>query len=206
MKPNIARLSASEFLDWDANTRVKHEYVDGEIYAMSGASRRHNLIVTNLIHHARRAADARARCQVFGPDMKVRIERRNSFYYPDLSVCCDPTDRHERYLVRPCFIAEVLSPSTAAIDRREKRVSYATLESIREYVIVEQDRMRVELYQRAGKTLRGYLLSEPDDALESTCLGLRMPLRQVYEGVEFPPGVAESDPAEYFPVQIEAHA
>lgn len=201
MKPKLAQLTAAEFLDWEAKSSIKHEYVDGEIFAMPGASRSHNLVVTNLIHHARIAADRRAQCQIFGPDMKVRVERRNSFYYPDLSICCDPSDRHELYLVRPCFIVEVLSPSTAAVDRREKRLSYSTLESLREYVIVEQGRMRVELYQHAESGFRGYLLSEPDHELESTCLGMRLPLRQVYEGVEFPAGVAEPDPAEYFPVQ-----
>jgi Uma2 family endonuclease len=206
MKPKLAQLTAAEFLDWDANTPIKHEYVDGEIFVMSGASRRHNLVVTNLIHCARDAARRRAGCQVFGPDMKVYVERRNSFYYPDLSVCCDPSDRHELYLVRPCFIVEVLSPSTAAVDRREKRLSYATLESLREYAIVEQDRMRVELYQRTEAGLRGYLLSESDHEIESTCLGMRLSLRQAYEGVEFPTGVAEPDPAEYFPVQVEVHA
>ena len=201
MEPRLAQLTVAEFLDWDATTSIKHEYVDGEVYAMAGASRRHNLVVTNLIRHARAAADPRAHCQIFGPDMKVRVERRNSFYYPDLSVCCDPSDRHESYLVRPCFIVEVLSPATAAVDRREKRMSYSTLESLREYVIVEQDRMRVELYQRNGAGFRGYLLSEPDHEIESSCLGMRLPLRQAYEGVEFPAGVAEPDPAEYFPVQ-----
>lgn len=173
---------------------------------MTGASRRPNLIATNLTRHARTAADRRAQCQVFGPDMKVYVERRNSFYYPDLSVCCDLGDRHEQYLARPCFIVEVLSPSTAAIDRREQRVSYSTLESLREYVIVERDRMRVEVYRRTGSALRGYLLCAPDEELGSTCLGMRVPLRKLYEGVALPPGVTEPDPAEYFPVRIEARA
>ncbi len=202
MKPKPAQLSSAEYLEWESKSQLKHEYVDGEIYAMSGATRRHNLIASNLIRHARTAADI-GKCQVFGSDMKAHVEVRNSFYYPDLSVCCDPSDRHELYSVRPCFIAEILSPSTAAIDRREKRVNYLTLASLREYAIVDQDRMRVELYRRecearqASVAWRGYLLSEPDDVMESSCLSMRLSLLEIYEGVELPSGVAEPEPPEY---------
>ena len=124
----------------------------------------------------------RKECQVFGSDMKVYVETHNSFYYPDLSVCCDRSDRHELFLTRPCFIAEVLSPSTASIDRREKRASYATLESLREYLIVDQDRLRVELYRREGSGWQGYVLNQ---------------LQQIYEGVEFSQSVSESETPEY---------
>ncbi len=202
MKTRPVQLSAAEYLDWESKSKFKHEYVDGELYAMSGATRRHNLIASNLVSHTR-AASRRRGCQVFGSDMKVHIEARNSFYYPDLSVCCDPNDRHELYLVRPCFIVEILSPSTAAIDRREKRVSYSSLASLLEYAIVNQDRMRVELYRRESEdrqgsaAWRGYLLSELDDVVESSCLSMRLSLTEIYEGVELPSGVAEPEPPEY---------
>jgi Uma2 family endonuclease len=105
--------------------------VDGEVYAMAGAKRRHNLLATNLVHAARAAAGL-GDCQVFGSGMKVYVEAHNCFYYPDLSVCRDRDDRGELFLTRPCFIVEVMSPATASVDRREKRASYATLESLRE--------------------------------------------------------------------------
>lgn len=192
MQPKPAPLSPAEYLEHEQHSPVKREYVDGEIYAMSGAKRRHNLIAAALIRHAGNKAALVGDCQVFGSDMKVYVEAHNSFYYPDLSVCCDPTDRNELFLTRPCFIVEVTSPSTASIDRREKRASYATLESLREYVIVDQDRMRVELYRREASGWRGYVLDQPDDAVESSCLGLQLTLAQIYEGVELPPpGVGE---------------
>lgn len=196
MKPKAAPLSPDAYLEWESKMPTKHEYVDGEIHAMSGASRRHNLIATNLIYHAKVAAEGRGGCQVFGADMKTRVELRNCFYYPDLSVCCDPSDRHELYLVRPCFLVEILSPATAAIDRREKRVAYATLASLREYVIVDQNRMRVESYRRAASGWRGYLLDRPEDLIESSCLEMRLPLERVYLEVEFP-DIAEPEPPEY---------
>lgn len=198
MQPKPAPLSPAEYLEREQQSAVKCEYVDGEIYAMSGATRRHNLIAAALVRHAGNTAAVRRECQVFGSDMKVYVETHNSFYYPDLSVCCDRTDRNELFLTRPCFIVEVASPSTASIDRREKRASYATLDSLREYVIVDQDRMRVELYRREAGGWRGYLLDRPDDVVKSSCLGLHLTLSQIYEGVELPPpGVAEPQYAEY---------
>jgi len=196
MQPKPAPLSPAEYLEREEKCPTKSEYVDGEIYAMSGAKRRHNLISSNLVYRARQAAEGRS-CQVFGSDMKVYVEAHNSFYYPDVSVCCDPSDKEDLFLTRPCFIVEVLSPSTASIDRREKRASYATLESLREYVIVDQDRMRVELYRRENDGWRGYVLNQSDDVVESTCLGLQLTLSQIYEGVELPTGVAESEAPEY---------
>lgn len=197
MQSKPAPLTPAQYLDREQHSAVKSEYVDGEIYAMSGAKRQHNLIASGLIYHARGAANSRGVCQVFGSDMKVYVEAHNSFYYPDLSVCCDPDDRNELFLTRPCFIVEVLSPSTASIDRREKRASYSTLESLREYLIVDADRMRVELYRRESEGWRGYILDRPEDVVESTCLGLRLELKQIYDGVEFPSGITEVETPAY---------
>jgi Uma2 family endonuclease len=185
-------MSAAEYLEQEERSPTKHEYVDGEVYAMSGSTRRHNLIATNLLHRA--AAVGSKECQVFGPSMKVHVEEYNSFYYPDMSVCCDPSDDHDLFLVRPCFLVEILSPSTARIDRREKRIAYTSLESLREYVIVDQSQMRVELYRREGEIWRAYLLNEAEDVVESTCIGLRLTLAEIYDGVEFPSlGVREPE-------------
>jgi Uma2 family endonuclease len=195
MQPKPPPLTPTEYLKREEGSATKNEYVDGEIYAMSGAKRRHNLIAANILGHAWREAGARG-CQAFGSGMKVYVEAHNSFYYPDISVCCDASDKDERYLTRPCFIVEVLSPSTASIDRREKRASYATLDTLHEYVIVDQDRMRVDLYRREAEGWRGYVLTQPEEVVESSCLKLKLTLAQIYEGVVFPIGVAEEE-AEY---------
>jgi Uma2 family endonuclease len=92
--------------------------------------------------------------------------------------------------------AQYLSPSTASVDRREKRTSYTTLISLREYIIVEQDRMR-ELYRRESRGWEGYILSQSDDIVELSCLVLRLTLSEIYEGVELPSGVVEPEPEEY---------
>ncbi len=198
MPSRLVPISIEDYLAFEERSPLRHEYVDGRIYAMTGAKRRHNLIVARLLYRARGAADARPPCQVFANDMKLYVQLRNSIYYPDIVACCDPDDREEIYVIRPCFIVEVLSPSTAGIDRREKRMSYETLPSLQEYLIVSQDRMRVELYQREEAGWQGYLLQQPDDVIWSSCLQLRMTLAELYADVELaPPGVAEEEPPEY---------
>lgn len=198
MQPKRGLLTPAQYLEKEERSPVKHEYVDGEVYAMVGSRRRHNLIAANLVRHAGNASPGHKDCQVFGSDMKVYVEASNCFYYPDLSVCCDRSDRDELFLTRPCFIVEVLSPSTASIDRREKRAGYCTLESLREYVIVDQNQPRIEIYRREAGGWQGYLLNQPDDVVESTCLGLRLTLSQIYAGVEFPPEeVSEPEVPEY---------
>lgn len=192
MNPKPAHVSIAEYLASEAQSPRKREYVDGEIFLMAGASRRHNQIASNLHILAGNAAKRTGSCQVFGSDMKLYVEVRNSFYYPDLSASCDPGDTHELYLTRPCFIVEVLSPSTASIDRREKRSCYETLSSLREYVIVDQNRMRIDVYSRRAGVWLVQTFTEPDGIVESSCLGLSVTVRQIYEGVELPaPGVAE---------------
>lgn len=190
--PKPAHVSIAEYLAGEAKSARKREYVDGEIFQMAGASRRHNQIASNLHIHAGNAAKRAGSCQVFGPDMKLYVETRNSFYYPDLSASCDPGDTHEQYLARPCFIVEVVSPSTASIDRREKRSCYETLSSLREYVIVDQNRMRVDVYSRRAGVWLVQTFTELDEIVECSCIGLSMTVREIYEGVELPPpGVAE---------------
>ncbi len=186
------------YLALEQRSVVKHEYVDGEIYAMSGASRRHNLLVGNLFGRAWQTSTAGHGCQVFGSDMKVRIEARNSFYYPDVSACCDSDDRNDLYITRPCFIVEVLSPSTASVDRREKRLAYATLQSLREYVVVDPDCMRIDVYPGIGSPWVSRMLDRPQDVLELSCLRLRLTLEEIYRGVELPaPGVSEPEAPAY---------
>jgi Uma2 family endonuclease len=182
MQLKTQRMSVADYLAREARSEIKHEYVDGEIYAMSGASRRHQLLIGNLYHHARNAAAVR--CPIFMSGMMLRVESRNSCYYPDVIASCDPQDQGDRYLTAPCFIIEVLSPSTANVDRREKRLAYRTLKSLDEYVLVDQDRMRVAVYRGDQGPWASQMLDQPDEMLELTCIGLRVSLEDIYAGVD----------------------
>lgn len=146
-----AFLPVDDFLEGELESEVRHEYVDGEVYAMVGASDRHGLITLNLaglLSH--RLPD---RCQVFMSDMKVRIQaaERDIFYYPDVLVSCDPRDRETYYRQHPCLVIEVLSPHTARLDRFEKFMFYRQLDSLEEYVLVSQDYRQVEVFRRSDR-------------------------------------------------------
>ena len=142
-------ISVDDYLVGELASQVRHEYVDGELYAMVGASDRHGLITVNLASLlSQRLPD---RCQVFASDMKVRIQvaEREVFYYPDVLVSCDLRDREPYYRQYPCLVIEVLSPHTARLDRFEKFMFYRDLDSLEEYLLVSQDYRQVEVFRRA---------------------------------------------------------
>src|SRR5438093_771069 len=144
-KKNL-RLSVEEYLEGEKDSPVRHEYVDGQVYAMAGASDRHNLIAgtlySRLLDHL-----GGGLCQPFISDMKVLVDPV-VYYYPDVVVACDPPggDRYTRK--QPRLIIEVTSRSTARTDRSEKLFAYQQVESLLEYVIVAQDRIEVDVYRR----------------------------------------------------------
>src|SRR5437763_14201308 len=144
----------------------KHEYVGGQIYQLSGASDRHNRIAMNILGHLWQATRG-GPCRVYGSDMRLRIGD-TAMYYPDVQVVCDPTDNEELYKTRPCFIAEVLSPSTQSIDLREKWLAYRDIESMRSYVIVWRDQPRAQHHHRPAPDKPDWfdIVIGPDAALQ----------------------------------------
>lgn len=137
-------MNVGEYLAFEAKSKSKHEYLDGQLFAMTGASLRHNMIGANLnfvlMNHLKGS-----KCRSFIFDVKVRIESLNTFYYPDLLVSCSPVDGEAAFIKTPVLIAEILSPSTAAIDRREKLMAYAQIETLKEYLIIHQKQTRIDV-------------------------------------------------------------
>ena len=142
-------LGVEDYLRGEQFSDIRHEYVDGQAFAMVGASDRHGIIAVNLGGFLSQRLPDRA--QVFIADMKVRIRtaEQEIFYYPDLLVSCDPVDRETYYRTRPCLVAEVLSPASERVDRFEKLLAYRGLESLEEYLLVTQDYRQVEVHRRA---------------------------------------------------------
>jgi Uma2 family endonuclease len=163
----LTRLSEQDYLEGEGASPIRHEYVAGEVFAMAGASKAHNIISGNVFTLLRSALRGSA-CQTFFADMRVHIATQSSYYYPDVVVTCAsgdlssdaPKDRIES----PSLIVEVLSTSTEAIDRREKMLAYRHIESLREYVLIDQERRWVEVYRRAGSGWVADLYS-PGDAI-----------------------------------------
>ncbi len=187
LEPLVERLSPQEYLDLEARSDIKHEYIDGEVYAMAGSSDYHAAIVINLSallkSHLRGG-----RCRHFVQDLKAQITRRSRYYYPDLMVTCDDRDQNDRYVKRHYkMIIEVLSDSTERFDRGEKFEDYRRSPLLEEYVLISQNRMNVEVYRRnaAGRwELQAY---HEGDRVELVSVGLEFAIADLYEDVTLPP-------------------
>ncbi|OZB84546.1 MAG: hypothetical protein B7X28_00310 [Halothiobacillus sp. 13-55-253] len=179
---HLPTISVTDYLNGEEHSEIRHEYIDGQVYAMSGASRRHGLIANALAFMLTPKAREK-KCQLFIADMKVRltISGKDIFYYPDLALNCDPDDRESHYSRTPCLVIEVLSETTERIDRREKMLAYQTLPSLQEYVLVSQDYMQIEIYRRRADWL-------PEVHTEGTftieCLDLNASVAEVYQDIE----------------------
>jgi Uma2 family endonuclease len=182
-------LTPAEYLAIEREAEYKNEYIDGEIVAMTGASRRHNLIAINITSELRRQLKDRP-CEVYGSDMRIRVPSSRLYTYPDAVVVCDEPQLEDDYLdtlLNPTLIIEVLSKSTEAYDRGKKFSFYRTIESLAEYLLIAQDECQVEQYvkQRDG----GWLLSDyysPEDVVALTSIQCQLALREVYDKVAFP--------------------
>jgi Uma2 family endonuclease len=141
------QISVEEYLEGEKSAQVKHEYVRGRIYAMVGTSRIHNRLSLALASGLRNHL-IHGECEVFISDMKVRIG--DIFYYPDVVVTCSKTDTDPYFCTEPILIVEVLSPGTEALDRLDKRLAYQSLSSLKEYILVSQDKPQIQAYRRAG--------------------------------------------------------
>jgi len=167
MLASFPYLSPEEYLQLETHSPNKHEYLDGEIFAMAGATDTHVTIAGNLF------ADLRSHlrgsgCRVFISDMKARIEARNRFFYPDILVICDARDTEtDTYKCFPKLIIEVLSQSTESFDRGDKFNDYQSLDSLQEYVLINTQHRRVEIFRRHTKEL--WLFQNYDDC-ETFCL------------------------------------
>lgn len=140
-----AWISEDDYLQAESRSLLKHEYVDGHVYAMSGASRNHQRIATNLLRKMGDHLDGH-RCEVFAADIKVKTG--SQFFYPDVMVVCEDDIPSEYYTQTPILIVEVLSKSTRRMDETTKRLAYFNIPTLLEYVLIEQDIVSVEVCRR----------------------------------------------------------
>ncbi len=173
-------LSVEDYLEMEKTATVRHEYVAGEVYAMVGVSRRHSRIAGNVFRLLAVAA-AGGPCRVHQSDMKLHID--DVFYYPDVMVACGSEPENPYYEDDPCLVVEVVSPSTESTDRREKLAVYKRIPGLKAYLIVDQDRMRVERHFRdeEGVWLRADLIDEGRFSVPRPEMSLT--LAEIYEGL-----------------------
>ncbi|HEX5166150.1 MAG TPA: Uma2 family endonuclease [Thermomicrobiales bacterium] len=180
----VEPISVEEYLRLEETSEIRHEYVGGYLYAMTGASWRHNKIVNNFNTRIFDAADDQG-CLVGITEVKLQVSER-VIYSPDLLVSCDPEDR-DAYIARhPCLVVEVLSPSTTRTDRREKFLAYLLIPTLRAYLIVHQDRHLVERNWRDNATdeWRTQLIS--GGVVPLPCPDVELTVEEIYRNL--PPG------------------
>lgn len=183
---NAPSISVADYLNGELKSEIRHEYIGGLVYAMAGASRRHNVICGNLFAGLR--AHLRGTpCQVFMVDLKarLRIAGEDIFYYPDLMVTCDPRSNDPYFESFPKVLIEVLSPETERIDRREKFSTYTQVETLEEYILVAQENMEVTVFRRANNWLPD-VANQREQQLRVSSLDFSMPLSAIYENAQMP--------------------
>lgn len=179
-------LTPEEYLDAERKAEYKSEYFDGEAFAMTGASRRHNLISTNLVISLGQQLRDKP-CEVYSSDMRVKAPAVRSYTYPDVVVVCgEPSFEDEQVdtLLNPTLIVEILSPSTASYDRIKKFGYYRTIESLSEYLLIAQDDYKVEQYvkQTDGRWLLTDIQS-PEATIQLSSIECVLALKDVYNKV-----------------------
>ncbi len=180
--PHHPYLTPDEYLHLEELNDTKHEYIDGQVYAMAGASDAHVTIAGNLFTFLRSHVRTSG-CRVYISDMKARIESLNRFYYPDVMVTCDPKDQETPTYKRfPTLIVEVLSDSTEAFDRGDKFADYQEITSLREYVLISTKRQRVDCFRRNDQgfwVLQSYRPEQMSFRLDS--IGFEGKIAELYE-------------------------
>ncbi|MEO8611343.1 MAG: Uma2 family endonuclease [Chloroflexota bacterium] len=181
------RWTAEEYLAFERASDEKHEFINGDIFLMGGASREHNLIVFNLARVLGNQLSGRP-CEAYANDMRVKLNVKN-YVYPDLVVVCEPPDfddNHGDSLLNPTLLMEVLSPSTEQYDRGDKFESYRALNSLQEYLLLTQNRPHIERYDRqVDGTWVLFEVSGLDTTLELPSIGCTLALADVYDKVAF---------------------
>jgi len=180
-----AEFTPEAYLAWESEQSERHEYVNGEVFLMTGTTTTHNVIGSNFLVALRNGLRGKP-CRIYMADVKLRVETANCYFYPDLMVTCSASDRQQPLVQsEPTVVIEVLSDSTAGYDQRTKFEAYRQLPSLREYVLVAQDGARVLVYRR-GEGVEwivhpygaGEIVSLPS-------LELAIPVEQIYEDVDF---------------------
>jgi|SRR5215213_4820718 len=179
-------MSVEEYLAFEEKSKIKHEYMDGEIFSMAGAKRNYSIVGTNIsteLNVQLREKD----CEIHANDFRVQI-RTGHYVYPDVVVACGEVEVvNDTTLINPVVVVEVLSKSTESRDRGEKLQDYFNVESVKDYILVAQNKIKVEHFHRESNnqwTLRIYENLEELVILDS--IGCRFPLRLIYLKVKFP--------------------
>jgi Uma2 family endonuclease len=184
-KDKLPRFTPEEYFQWEEGQQLRHEYINGEVYAMSGGTINHSKIASNLNFilksHLRSGG-----CQVLTSDARVNIVQSNDYVYPDLSVTCDDRDRNtSQYITYPCLVIEVLSPSTANYDRGDKFRMYRRNPSLQDYLLVDAEKIAIDLYRQNESGNWEIINYQAEDAIKLQSINLSCLIEDIYEDIVF---------------------
>ncbi|NEO31685.1 MAG: Uma2 family endonuclease [Symploca sp. SIO3C6] len=191
--PQPQYFSPEEYLEWEEKQQLKYEYIDGEVFAMTGGTIAHGTIALNLAstlkNHLRGSS-----CRAFIFDVKVGISQKGPFHYPDIMVSCDQRDQDAlKIIYHPCLIAEVLSPSTEGFDRGRKFANYRRIETLQEYLLIDTQQMNVECFRRIPQDKWELTAYTEEEEIQLTSINLKFLISLLYEDVQFPPEAPKNE-------------
>ena len=182
------RMSAEDFLAWEAAQLERHEFVQGEVFAMAGGEDRNNTVALNIALALRQHLRG-GPCRVYASDVKLQVDTADSFFYPDVMVTCSAADAASRLVKRePLLLVEVLSPATAAFDRGDKFRAYRALTSLAEVLLVDVDQQRCDLYRKGTDGLWVLHPSEPGAGVQLASVSLDITGDELWAELEPPAG------------------
>jgi Uma2 family endonuclease len=184
-KDNTPKFTPEEYFAWEERQLYRHEYINGEVYAMSGGTINHSEIAGNFLFILKGHLEDSG-CKTLNSDARVNILETTDYTYPDVSVTCDERDKTtNQYITYPCLIVEVLSDSTEGYDRGKKFVQYRRNPCLQDYVLVSSQEIAIDLYRKndAGEwTIVNY---RAGDIVELGSINLSFPIERVYRGIVF---------------------
>ena len=174
-------MTEQEYLDSEKLREIRHEYIDGEIYAMSGGKLNHQRLISRLVQQIGNHLEGTP-CEVFSSDIKVRADAGNKYFYPDVLVSCNNEDGDSVFTESPRLIVEVLSKSTRKYDKTFKRICYQAIPSLEEYVLIEQDHVEIEVCRKSQNWKSEFYFI--DDEITFDSIDLTLPVLDIYKRVD----------------------
>jgi Uma2 family endonuclease len=187
VRNDLPRFTPEEYFAWEEQQLERHEYIGGEVYAMTGGNLNHSDVAGNLLillkTHLRSSG-----CKAFNSDARINIVGSTDYTYPDISVTCDNRDKATtQYITYPCLIVEVLSPSTASYDRGDKFTMYRRNPVLQDYLLVSTDKMSIDLFHKDQQGKWDIFNYQAGDLVELASIDLVLPIEDVYQEIIFEP-------------------
>jgi Uma2 family endonuclease len=185
VKESFPRFTPEEYFNWEEQQQIRHEYINGEVYAMTGGTLNHSEIASNF-NFLLKAHLLEGKCRVFNSDARVNIHESDDYVYPDFSVTCDERDKdNTRFINYACLIGEVLSPTTEAYDRGDKFTLYKLSPSLRDYVLVSTTKVAVDIFHKDDLGKWDIINCRAGDSIELTSINLTFPIEKIYININF---------------------